>query len=147
MVSCPNPDPRKNRTPDIGPQEKPDPKYRASVKQNTDLILRGLTVHDKYIDAALKCIGVSANSLRQQANELCILDVQGQCKRAERNCIDGLQRLRMQYLFFAINKSITESSTNFTAKSDKILSKSIMQSGTFCSHLSEQFLPSYHVTP
>ena len=39
------------RTPNIGPLEKPDPKYRPSVKQKTDPIFRRLTIHNKYIDA------------------------------------------------------------------------------------------------
>ena len=57
------PEPRKNRTLDIGPQEKPDLKYRKSVKQKTDLNFLGLTFHNKRIDAGQKCIRVSANCL------------------------------------------------------------------------------------
>ena len=59
------PESRKNRTHKIGPLEKPDLKYRVSVKLKIDPSFDGLTFHNKYIDAVHKYISASANCLWQ----------------------------------------------------------------------------------
>ena len=82
-------------------------KYQTSVHQKTDPIFSRLTFHNKYIDSGQKCISTGENSLKQQVYKLCMLGVQGRCKRARRNCINGLQQfwLRVELSFFS-NKQV-----------------------------------------
>ena len=67
---------------------------------------KGLTFHNKYIDTDQKCNSASANCLCKRANELCTFDVEGKCKRAGTNYIDGLQQCRVYLLSFFLAKKV-----------------------------------------
>ena len=81
--------------------------------ENFIFLCSDTTPCQKYIDAGQKCISASTN-LRQQANELCTLNVEGKCKRAGRNWIDEPQqcRVKVQLSFFALNKSTAKDNIN-----------------------------------
>ena len=71
----------KNRNPEKTASLILNLKYQRNVKEQTDLIFRGLTFQNKYIDAGQQCVSLSVKCRRQQANELSTLDVEGKSKR------------------------------------------------------------------
>ena len=110
-----------NRIPDIGPMEKPGPKFRKSVTQNKNPMLCGLTFNK----ACQKCISTNTNCLRQQARKLCALVVEGKSKRSGRNCINGLYKYRttVQQRFFAIKSLLLKRMSNLPFKMKKFTPK------------------------
>ena len=114
--------------------KKSNSKYQTIVKQKTEPVFCRLVTHNKRIDASHTCISTSANSLRQQANELCML--MG-CSSLRKMC---------SYPSFAIIKSTTEKNIKFTSQSRKISGQSNIHSRVFFSRLSEEFLARYYFT-